>query len=77
MGNFNFIEPFRKAEIEITLQALDENWYDFNLKLDAVQQRTSFSKKFEAPIFFKSNISNAVGVFGSVSENSLKINLNK
>ncbi len=77
IGNFNFIEPFRKAEIEITLQALDENWYDFNLKLDAVQQRTSFSKKFEAPIFFKSNISNAVGVFGSVSENSLKINLNK
>lgn len=77
VGNFNFVEPFKNAEVEIVLQALDENWNDFNSKLDAVQLRTTFSKKFEAPIFFNSNVSNAVGVFGSLSETSKKINLNK
>lgn len=76
LGNFDFAQ-YTKAKITIELESLDEALFDFNNKLDAVQIRTSFTKKFEAPVFFKSTVKNAVGVFGSYSKSSIQFNLTK
>lgn len=76
LGNFDF-GKYNNGEVTIELESLDQTWFDFKGKLDAVQNRTSFTKKFEAPIFFKSTIQNAVGVFGSTAKSSLTFNLSK
>ncbi|MFN8432061.1 MAG: DUF4249 family protein [Spirosomataceae bacterium] len=73
-GSFD-ITDFSDANISIQLETLDSILYDFIEKLDAVQTRTSFTKKFESPIFFKSNVKNGSGVFGSMTKSELIISL--
>jgi hypothetical protein len=76
VGNFDFAQ-YDSARIHIVLESLDENWFDFKNKLDAVQLRTSFSKKFEAPVYFNSNVKNAIGLFGSFSQTEINFILSK
>ena len=76
LGSFDFTS-FSNANVLVELEVLDSGLYDFREKLDAIQIQTSFTKKFEAPIFFNSNIDNAVGVFGSMTHSEITINLHK
>lgn len=74
-GNFLFGESNQEVEVLITLEILDSSWFQFKNQLDALLIRDSFTKKFESPIYYESNISNAVGVFGSYSKAELNFKL--
>jgi hypothetical protein len=74
-GSFD-IKDFSNAYISIQVETVDSILYDFLEKLDAVQTRTSFTKKFESPIFFKSNVNNGSGIFGSITKSELIFSLN-
>lgn len=76
LGNFDFAQ-YTDADVTIELESLDAAWYDFEKKLGNLLRQSSFTKKFEAPIFFKSNIKNAVGVFGSYSKNIIQFKITK
>jgi hypothetical protein len=77
IGNFKFSEPFEQGLVSITLESLDKNWYDFNKNLLALQSRTPFTKLFEAPIYFQSNITNALGIFSSYSQSEIHLKMLK
>lgn len=76
LGNFDFSKD-TEAEVMIELESLDYALFDFKEKLDAVQVRTDFTKKFEAPIYFASTVKNAVGVFSSSSTSQITFKLKK
>lgn len=76
LGNFDFSQN-DSVEVKIILESLHEDWYDFNGKLNAFQTRTSFTKKFEAPVYFKSNLNNALGIFSSTTSTELTLKMYK
>lgn len=76
LGNFDFAQ-YADADVTIELESLSESLSDYKNNIDAFQTQTPFIKKFEAPIFFKSNIKNAVGVFSSYSKSTIQFKITK
>lgn len=77
IGNFIFPTTYAKSRVNLTLKSQEPIWGDFEDNLILVQNRTSFSKNFESPLFFKFNVEGAYGIFSSFQENHVTIELNQ
>jgi hypothetical protein len=75
IGNFVFPSTSKEVDVLISLESLDNYWYQFKNKLDALLIRDSFTKKFESPIYYQSNITNAVGVFGAFTKTEINLKI--
>jgi hypothetical protein len=75
VGNFSFAKALGKVNVQIILESLDNNFYQFRNKLDALLIRDSFTKKFESPIFYTSNVSKAVGIFGAYTKTEIVLEM--
>jgi hypothetical protein len=77
IGNFTFPASFSSSKVILTLRSQEPIWREFEDNLLNVQNRTSFSKNFESPLFFKFNIEGAYGIFSSFQEHQIAIQINQ
>jgi hypothetical protein len=77
IGNFTFPASFTFSKVILTLKSQEPVWGEFEDNLINVQNRTSFSKNFESPLFFKFNVEGAYGIFSSFQEQQLTIQFNQ
>lgn len=77
LGSFNFVSSSKEAFVKIDLFSFDENYDDFRKKENVFQLRSDFSRLFESPVIFNSNVSNSIGIFGSYVVSSLNIKMMK
>ncbi len=72
-GLLQNISKYDGVYILLTLQNMEKIYFDFDNKLVAIQNRSSFTEKFETPILFESNIKNGLGLFSSYTEKQVII----
>lgn len=77
IGNFFFPASFSSSKVNLTLKSQEPIWGEFEDNLINVQNRTSFSKNFESPLFFKFNVEGAYGIFSSFQEQQITIQINQ
>jgi Domain of unknown function (DUF4249) len=77
IGNFTFPAAYTSSKVILTLKSQEPIWGEFEDNLINVQNRTSFSKNFESPLFFKFNLEGAYGIFSSFQEQQTTIQINK
>ncbi|MDP1814709.1 MAG: DUF4249 family protein [Leadbetterella sp.] len=77
IGNFTFPASYSSSKVILTLKSQEPIWGEFEDNLINVQNRTSFSKNFESPLFFKFNIEGAYGIFSSFQEQQITIQINQ